>query len=284
MLVSDLQGKKVYRVLPEEKRERRDGTERDPKKLGKIHYPVFTPNGDRMVGFMVSLPDIAGMIKQDDCFVSLDAFDSLQGDLVAPDDKQFYDKDAAKRLGIDLDACIIFTGMDVRTQSGEDLGHCSDARFDEKTGEVESFLLTEGATSSALIGEREMPSSYLVGYSNGIVTVKDEASKLEFNGGAAAKAGEASVKVSNSVKKGAAVVDEKGSEALDKGSKALGKQLGKAKSTIDKNAAPAAEKGSEALEKGSRALGKQLGKTKNAFGAFMDEYKKAAGDSPKKEK
>ena len=282
MLVSDLQRKKVYRILPDEKRTRRDGTERDPKKLGKIHYPVFTPDGARVVGFMVSLPDVAGMIQKDDCFVSLDAFNSLHDDLVAPNDKQYYDYDAAKRLGIDLDTCIIFTGMDVVTKSGEGLGYCSDAEFDEKTGEVTNFILTEGNASTALIGNRELPASYLLGYRDGKVIVKDEAAHLEFSGGAAAKAAEVSVKVSAGVKKGTEVVDEKGSEALDKGSKALGKQLGKAKTAVEKNAAPAAEKGSEALEKGSYALGKQLGKTKNAFGAFMDEYHKAAGDSPKK--
>ena len=282
MRVSDLQGKKVYRILPEEKRTRRNGTERDPKKMGKVHYPVFTPKGDRVVGFMVNLPDIAGMVQQDDSFVSLDAFDFTQDELVVPDGKEYYDKPAAKRLGIDLDSCIIFTGMDVKTKSGETMGYCSDAEFDPVTGEVSSFILTEGAASTALLGKRELPVSYLLGYRDGFIYVTDEAAKLEFSGGAAAKAAEVSVKVSTSVKKGAEVVDEKSSEAVDKGSKALGKQLGKAKKAVEKNAAPAAEKGSEALEKGSYALGKQLGKTKNAFGAFMDEYKKASGGSTKK--
>ena len=282
MLVSDLTKKKVYRILPEEKRTRKDGTERDPRKMGKIHYPVFTPDGDRVVGFMVSLPDIAGMIKQDDSFVSLDAFDSLEGDLVVPNESEYYDRAAAKRLGIDLDSCIIFTGMDVLTKSGEKMGYCSDAEFDEKTGAVKSFILTEGSASTALIGNRELPASYLLGYRNGNVIVKDEAAQLEFSGGAAAKAAEVSVKASAGMKKATETIDDKGSEALDKGSKALGKQLGKAKTAIDKNAAPAAEKGSEALEKGSKALGKQLGKTKGMFSSFVDEYKKAAGDPPSK--
>ena len=42
--------------------------------------------------------------------------------------------------------------------------------------------------------------------------------------------------------------------------------------------------GSKALDKGSKALGKQLGKTKGMFGSFMSEYKKAAGTPPRKQK
>ena len=34
---------------------------------------------------------------------------------------------------------------------------------------------------------------------------------------------------------------------------------------------------SRAVAKGSKALGRQLGKTKGMFGSFMDEYKKARG-------
>ena len=39
------------------------------------------------------------------------------------------------------------------------------------------------------------------------------------------------------------------------------------------------EKGSVAVEKGSRALGKQLGKTRGMFSAFKDEFKKASGSA-----
>ena len=64
----------------------------------------------------------------------------------------------------------------------------------------------------------------------------------------AAKAAEASVVVGDKVKKGAKVLDDKGSVAVDKG---------------------------------SRALGKQLGKTRGMFKAFKDEYQKASGGSSK---
>ena len=62
----------------------------------------------------------------------------------------------------------------------------------------------------------------------------------------AAKAAEATVVISDKVKSGARKLDEHGSVAV---------------------------------EKGSRALGKQLGKTKGMFKAFKEEYKKASGSA-----
>ena len=248
MLVGDFQGLKVYKIPAEDKRVQKDGTPRQPRKLGKIHYPVFSPEGTRVVGFMVRLPDIAGMIKQDDKFVALDCLKVYEGVLSVADDrdKAAYDAAAAKRLGIDLDRCLIWTGMDVFTKSGQRVGYCANVAFDGKTGAVAHFDLTEGGASNALVGHREMPASLLKGYRNGAMIVDDAVLELDFSGGAAAVAAEASVKVTASVKKGAAALDEHGSKAV---------------------------------AKGSRALGKQLGKTKGMFGNFMSEYKKAAGTS-----
>lgn len=251
MLVGDFQGLKVYKAPAEDKSTNKDGTPRQPKRLGKIHYPVFAPDGTRVVGFMVALPDIVGMIKQEDRFIALDAIGFYEGELSVPDRKDAFDAPAAKRLGVNLDACIIWTGMDVVSKSGKRVGYCMDASFNAKSGKVAYFVLTEGGASNALVGHREMPVSYLAGYRNGAMVVADEVLDLEFSGGAAAKAAEASVKVTAGVKKGAAVLDEHGSKALNKGSK---------------------------------ALGKQLGKSKGMFGSFMSEYKKAAGTPAKKRK
>ena len=251
MLAGDFTGIKLYKLPAQDKRIKKDGTPREPKKVGKIHYPVFTPEGTRVVGFMLRLPDIAGMVKQPDRFIAYDAI-GVSGDvMVAKDDRAAFDNAAAKRLGINLDACLIWTGMDVRTVSGRPVGFCSDADFNPKTGNVTSFILTEGGASNALVGHREMPASMLKGYRDGAMIVSDAALDLEFSGGAAAKAGEVGAKAKVQAKKGAAIIDDAGSKALDKGSK---------------------------------ALGKQLGKTKGMFGSFMSEYKKAAGTPPRKQK
>lgn len=306
MLVGTLQGVRVWLANPKAKQDKKDGGTSSSKYLGKVHLPVFTPNGQQIVGFMVKQPDIAGMIKQPDRFVALDAFAVDDGgDLLVADVRESFDSAAAKRLDIDLDACVIWTGMDVRTQSGTKLGYCADASFNYRTGAVDMFKLTPSGASSALIGYLEMPAGYLLGYSKGAMVVKDEASKLEFSGGAAAKAAEASVKASEGVKKGAKVLDEKGSEAVEKGSHALGRQIGKtadafkefsseykkaagtpakkastgAKTAGAKTAGAASGKPAKRVSSGSgaRAVGKQLGRAGGMFSAFASEFKKAAG-------
>ena len=305
MLVGTLQGVRVWLAKPKGKQGRQDGAAASSKYLGKVHLPVFTPGGQRIVGFMIKQPDIAGMIKQPDRFVALDAFAVDDGgDLLVADVRESFDAAAAKRLGIDLDSCVIWTGMDVRTQSGAKLGYCADASFNYRTGAVDMFKLTPSGASSALIGYMEMPADYLLGYSKGAMVVKDEASKLEFSGGAAAKAAEASVKASEGVKKGAKVLDEKGSEAVEKGSHALGRQIGKtagafkefsseykkAAGTPAKKASTNAKAGAKAAGtasakpakkassgSGARAVGKQLGRAGGMFSAFASEFKKAAG-------
>ncbi|MBY4797851.1 PRC-barrel domain containing protein [Collinsella sp. AGMB00827] len=243
MHVSDFQGVRLYRLAPEGKQHTRDGRQRRPKRLGKIHFPVFSPDGKRLVGFMVSRPDVVGMIKQADLFVALDRVRVHDDLLVIPADREAMGTPAAKRLGVSLDSCLIWTGMDVRSVSGESLGYCKDADCHPKTGEVRSFVATAGSASSALVGDIEIPVSHLKGYRDGAMIVSDAALELEFSGGAAARAAEVTAQVSAGVKKGARVLDEQGSRALDQG---------------------------------SRALGKQLGRTKGMFGAFMSEYKKAS--------
>ena len=94
MRTQDFQGLKIYRIPAEAKRTRKDGTPRDPKKIGKIHFPVFTPDGTRVVGFMVSPPDVAGMIKQSDRFVARDVVRVYEGVLAVPDAK-----DVLRRCG-----------------------------------------------------------------------------------------------------------------------------------------------------------------------------------------
>ena len=179
MRVRDFQGVKVYRSPAPDKRTNKDGSPKEPRRLGKIHFPVFDPRGRRVVGFMVSLPDVAGMIKQPDRFVARDALHIYEGALSVVDEKANFDKAAAKRLGIDLDACVIWTGMDVRCESGEALGYCSDATFDFKTGAVETLSLTRGATASALLGDVEMPVEMLKGYAQGAMVVSDAAAELK---------------------------------------------------------------------------------------------------------
>ena len=114
---------------------------------------------------------------------------------------------------------------------------------DDFTGALDTGvqLAAHGIPTQVVVGQADLSAC-----SSTVLVVDTETRHLS-----AAKAAEASVVVGDKVKKGAKVLDDKGSVAVDKG---------------------------------SRALGKQLGKTRGMFKAFKDEYQKASGGSSKASK
>lgn len=243
--VSDVSGVAVY--VPKEGRKAASGAF---SRLGKVHMAVFTPKGDRVVGLLVKRPDIVGMVKREDVFVAIDALLPCDGGLMLPEPKANTDDAARKRLALDWDACVLWAGMDARTKSGKKLGYVSDARFEAKTGEVRAFYVSEGGVAESLVGVIEVPPSMVLGYENGFMVLSDKASRLTLTGGVAARAGEGYAKA-----------------------KIAGKEVAE-RARVE--GAKAAEAAGEAVDKGSKALGKHLGKTRGMFGAFVDEYKKAS--------
>lgn len=211
-------------------------------RVGKVHQTVFSPDGLRVVGFFVARPDIAGMVKREDAFVALDAIAPCDGGVRVTKGSESFDAAARARLELDWDACIVWAGMDAKTTEGKVLGFVSDASFNTKTGEVESFFVGDGGMAQSLVGSVQIPASMLRGYEKGWMLVAPEAAYQQLTGGVAAKAGE-----------GYAKAKYEGKKAAAKAGKAAG----------------------EAVDKGSKALGKQLGKTKGMFSSFMDEFKKA---------
>lgn len=200
--ISDMQGKKVFiakkaRAKKPKKGEKPAAGEQSGErlsKLGKIHMAVFTPDGRSMVGYLVARPDVAGMVKREDVFVAFDSLAACEKGFRVVGEEGAFDDKARERLGVDWDSCIMWAGMDARTESGRELGYVGDAEFDESTGKVTKFLVGDGGMATALVGSVEIPPSMMVGYSKGRMIVKDAASKLELNGGLAAKAGEATAK------------------------------------------------------------------------------------------
>lgn len=230
--LSEVRGKPVY--VP-----KKGGKTKAFERLGKAGMAVFSPEGTRVVGFLVRRPDIAGMVKRPDVFVALDALEQVDGGFrVTMGDPAFDDK-ACKRLSLDWDRCIMWDGMDTKTTAGKVLGYVGDATFDEVTGDVQDFLVGDGNMAESLVGLLRVPVSMLVGYEKGFMIVSPEAAKQELTGGLAAKAGEASARAKVEGAKAAAVAGE-------------------------------------AVDKGSKALGRQLGRTKGMFGSFVEEFKKAS--------
>ena len=114
---------------------------------------------------------------------------------------------------------------------------------DDFTGALDTGvqLAAHGIPTQVVVGQADLSAC-----SSTVLVVDTETRHLS-----AAKAAEASVVVGDKVKKGAKVLDDKGSVAVDKG---------------------------------SRALGKQHSKTRGMFKAFKDEYQKASGGSSKASK
>lgn len=242
--ISDLTGRRV--LLFKKTTKAKDGTVTDKYvKFGKVHAAVFSPDGKRVVGFTVKRPDVAGMIKREDAFLALDSLRTAEKDLVVTRPDDGLDLAAVKRLGLDWDACIMWSGMDARTTDGKPLGYVSDAEFDEKTGLVSRFLTADGGMARALIGSFVITPDMVHGYRNGFMVVDAAGRSPELDGGLAGAAGEGYARA----KAGAAEVGKKvgaaAGEAVDKGSFALGRMIGKAKRAIADASAPEEEPAQE---------------------------------------
>jgi uncharacterized protein YrrD len=211
-------------------------------RLGKVHQTVFSPDGRRVVGFLVHRPDVAGMVKREDLFLALDAMAPCDGGVRATMGADSFDDAARERLGLDWDLCMIWAGMDARTTDGRQLGYVNDAEFNTRTGEVTCFMIGDGGLAQSLVGSVRIPIEMMRGYEDGWMIVDREAGTQALTGGVAARAGESYARAKF-----------EGKKAAEKAGKAAG----------------------EAVGKGSRALGRQLGRTKGMFGSFMDEFKKA---------
>ncbi len=220
--------------------------EKSSAKLGKIYKTVFSPDGKYVVGFIVKRPDVALMIKRDDVFLALDSVDEKDGKFYPTKGRDSFDQRAIERLGLDWDKCIIWEGMDVKSESGEIIGRVGSMTFNTQSGKVHAMTVNDGASSKAVIGLIEIPASMLLGYSDGFLTVTDEALSIEASGGVAAKAGEAFAKATKNI----TVAQEKGRQA--------------------------AKKADKAAQKGGYALGKQLKRSQGMFSNFKKEFDKAS--------
>ena len=228
------------------------------KRIGKVRRLVFHPSERRCIGFLVKRPDAALMFHRKDLFVALGGFAMEGGDIVVSDDAEATEKGAVKALGVDWDACVIWVGMPVVTESGDELGYVDVVTFDRSTGVVSSLTTENGAANKAILGTRVIPGKLVRGFKRnagdsenpGVILVRDDVLELAAEGGAAAAAGKASAVVADKAKKG----------------------VDRARPVAKK----AAEKGGAVVEKGAFAAGKQLGRASGMFAAFKEEYNKAA--------
>lgn len=255
------------------------GGKKGTKRIGKVRRFVFHPKEKRVVGFVVKRPDLLWMFRRKDLFVAVNGYEIEDGRIVVSNEPAATNRAACKELGVDWDACVLWVGLPVMTEDGDALGVVGSVTFDRKTGAVDSITTDSGATANALLGKREIPADLVKGFRRGMgaalaqtgaeseeseevvlgaILVADEARDLAVEGGLAEKAGEAT-----------AVVVDKAHTAVDKAKPV---------------ASAAAKKTGEVVNKGAYATGKQIAATKGMFSGFKEEYDKARGPKPSKEK
>lgn len=231
LTLGQLEGLKVFTPRPEKRRQKVDGTPAPPKRLGKVHHVVFSPEGTRVIGVLVKRPDVAGMVKREDTFVALDCLSTFEGGLIVQGEAAM-DEAAAKRLGVDLDRSIIWGGMDVVDEQGADLGYVTDISFDFDTGDLETLYVADGPLAASLVGSMPVGAEHLRGYAKGKLVVANAVHDLQLSGGLAAKAGEAAGHAQVKGRELASKAGKAADEALDKGGHALGRALGHARNSI----------------------------------------------------
>ena len=275
LTTKQLAGVRVYRA--KERRNKEDKISR----LGKVHQVVFAPDGHSIVGVTVRRPDIAGMIKQDDVFVALDALEPVAtGGLAIADREGATDKAAIKRLGLDWDRCVIWVGMDVRTSDGKLLGYVSDVLFDAEQGTVRAFSCTDGGAASALVGDRRFGPAMVKGLRGTTMVVDPEVAHMEFSGGLAGRAGAATAQAKQKAAElgeaasvQAARAGKAAGEAATKGGHALGRAIGHAKAQVSTGADAAKLPSAESA---GDAVSKQLGRVRGMFADFKREFDEAS--------
>lgn len=260
----ELSGKRVF------------GGKSGESRIGKVARFIFHPSQKRCVGFIVKRPDLALMFHRPDMFVPLDAFSVTEEAVVITNDaKDATGPGAVKRLGLDWDLCVMWEGMPLMKESGEEFGHVGDVVFSAKTGKIISVIAERGATAKTLLGQLVIPADEVIGFRlgmgielteewaedgeedaeplRGAIIVSDAVGLKFTEGGIAEAAGQAAAQAQDKVRKGVAAAGEK--------------------------AAGAAKKTGEAVGKGAFATGRQIGRARGMFSAFKDEYDKARGKS-----
>ncbi len=242
------------------------------RSMGRVRSVVFHPEANVCVGIMVHRPDAALMFHRPDMFVALDGLQLDGGIINVERSEDFVGKQAAKRLNIDLDRCVIWHGLAVVTKDQETLGYVGQVNFDSETGAVKEVVVFSGAAKDALLGKFVIPSELIRGFRWGVgdvivfsqneagneddpnlrggLVVAAQAKELATQGGMAAAAGKATAVAGNQVRK----VKVKVKPKIDEGVAAAGK----------------------ATTKGLYVAGRQVGRSKGMFAAFKDEFDKAS--------
>lgn len=252
------------------------------RKYGKVHCLVFHPSKPKAVGLMVKRPDAAMMVQRKDRFVSLDKVGFTEdGDLLVElDDREAWDRDAAKRLGVDLDLCIIWDGMPVRNLEGRELGVISNIVIGDDL-RICSVDISSSDVNRLILGSADISIGQLRGYDPQLqaIVADVQPGEVEVSGGVAAKAGEAWAKGAHKVSQGQEAVSTRAAENIEGTAYAAGEAIGsiKEKASAKAEELQLREKGSELSSKAGEAINSGAYKLGQAIGSLKA---KAEDDGP----
>ena len=255
------------------------GGKKGTKRIGKVKSCVFHPTERRCIGFIVKRPDLLWMFHRKDIFVALDGFDFADGRIRIKPDAPTSGHAVCRAMGLDWDKCVLWEGLPIMTADETAVGFVNNITFDIETGQVEAVEASNGATAKLLLGTLEVPASYIAGFKRGMgadLAVKEDSRE----------AGE------EVVFKGAILVSDDVWELSPEGgwAEAAGKFTAKAGARARETAAAAKEAADAAkpkveaataaagaaVKEGAEGVGRQVSATKDAFGAFKEEFNKAA--------
>ena len=262
------------RVILEKIKKKRGEEYSEMRKYGKVRACVFHPSEKRCIGLLIKRPDLLLMFHRADCFVALSDIAITEDGIQLLDGPAGSGAAACRAIGVNWDDCVIWEGMPVCLKDGELLGYAGNIKFDLYSGAVASFDIDAGATSAVLLGKKEVPARFILGFKRGVgpelsqyfqsaATEEDEEGEPPVG----------ALLVSDDVK---SFTSSEGLAA--KAGKLTGEAQVKVRETVDAVkpvASKAAKATGEVVNKGAYATGKQISRAKGMFGAFMDEYKKA---------
>jgi uncharacterized protein YrrD len=188
--------------LPVEGEKKRSGLR---ARVGRVADVVFKADSPVVVGLTVSRPGLLFVFQRKDLLLAFDRA-TVRADRVVVDGKQAWGSAAAKRLGVNWDETVIWRGMPVKTEGGEEMGYVRDVVFDEADGRLLGLELTEGAAVDVAVGTVELPGSLVVGWDGSHIVVDRAASRVDPDGGAAAVAGRTAAVAQDGAAKAAVAV------------------------------------------------------------------------------
>lgn len=246
------------------------------KKYGRVRNVIFHPSKPQAVAITVKRPDLLWMFKRKDRFAALDKISRTEsGDILLElADDEAWDNGACKRLGIDMDKCIIWDNMAVRNLEGADLGLISNIVLGDDL-KIESIDVSSGDINRALLGSADIVVDRLRGYDpdTQAIVADIQPEEVVVNGGVAAKAGEAWAKGSHKMSESQEAISDRAAQNIEDTAYAAGEAIASVKEKVggklkdsgaSEKASELGSKAGDAINSGAYKLGQAIGKLKNS--------------------